>query len=148
MCSGQFVSRNRKLDALIDAITEGLRSPGLQAKLDELEEHKAALEGELAASPPPAPRFHPNLGELYRRKVERLHEALRDPMIRSEALDILRGLIEAVVMHPTDDGFEVELLGDIASMLELPDGSSSFSDHACSIKVVAGAGFEPATFRL
>src|SRR5215472_384331 len=51
---------NRKLGGLIDAIAEGLRAPGLQAKLDELESCKAALEAELAAASPPAPRLHPD----------------------------------------------------------------------------------------
>src|SRR4029077_7446184 len=59
---------NRKLRGLIDAIAEGLRAPGLQAKLDELEQRKTAIEAELAAAPPPAPRLHPNLAEIYRRK--------------------------------------------------------------------------------
>ena len=55
---------NRKLRGLIEAIAEGLRAPGLQAKLDELESRKTALEAELAAAPPPAPRLHPNLAEV------------------------------------------------------------------------------------
>jgi hypothetical protein len=42
--------------------------PG-RPKLDELESRKAALEAELAAAPSPAPRLHPNLAEIYRRKV-------------------------------------------------------------------------------
>ena len=47
---------NRKLAGLIEAIAEGLRASGLQAKLDELESRKAMLEAKLAAAPPPAPR--------------------------------------------------------------------------------------------
>ena len=52
---------------------------------------------ELAAAPAPAPRLHPNLAELYRRKVADLQTALADPATRTEALEILRGLIERVV---------------------------------------------------
>jgi hypothetical protein len=88
---------NRKLRGLIEAIAEGLRAPGLQAKLDELESRKAALEAELAAAPPPAPRLHPNLAEIYRRKVADLQAALAEPGTQTEALEILRGLIERVV---------------------------------------------------
>jgi len=88
---------NRKLRGLIEAIAEGLRAPGLQAKLDELESRKTALEAKLAAAPPPAPRLHPNLAELYRRKVADLQTALADPNTQTEALEIPRGLIERVV---------------------------------------------------
>ena len=90
----------RKLDKLIEALIEGYRTAGLQQRLEELEARKAALEQELAADPPPPVRLHPNLAQVYRAKVERLHEALADPGLRDEALGILRGLIERVVIHP------------------------------------------------
>ena len=140
----------RKLDGLIDAIADGLRTPGLKARLNEFERRKAALERDLSTAPPPAPRLHPNLAELYRRKVENLHQALTDPGTRAEAIEILRGLIERVIMRPVDKGFEIELIGEIANMVKLPASAGSF-DHdpfRSSVKVVAGAGFEPATFRL
>jgi DNA invertase Pin-like site-specific DNA recombinase len=56
----------RKLDGLIDAIADGLRAPGLQQKLDDLEVRKATLEQALAAEPPPTVRLHPNLAQVYR----------------------------------------------------------------------------------
>lgn len=52
----------RKLDGLIDAMAEGYRTAGLQAKLDALEGRKAALEAELAVPAPSPVRLHPNLG--------------------------------------------------------------------------------------
>jgi site-specific DNA recombinase len=110
---------NRKLRGLIEAIAEGIRAPGLQAKLDELEQRKAAVEAELAAAPPPAPRLHPNPAEVYRRKVADLQTALAEPATQTEALEILRGLIERVVLHPADKGVEIELIGEIANMVDL-----------------------------
>lgn len=132
---------SRKLDGLIEAITEGLRGTGLQQKLDELETRKAALEAKLSAAPPPAPRLHPNLAVLYRRKVEHLHEALGDPEIRQEAIEILRGLIETVTVTPGDDGPRIELVGDIVQMIALPKGSGGVvpAVYESSVKVVAGA---------
>ncbi len=61
---------------------------------------------------------------------------------------------ERVVLHPTADGFEVELVGEIANMVRLGNGGGANESAARgelaarSLKVVAGAGFEPATFRL
>ena len=128
----------RKLDKLI----EGYRAPGLQQKLDDLEARKAALEQELAADPPLPVRLHPNLAQVYRGQVERLHEALAEPGLREEALGILRGLIERVVIHPSDDGPQVEIVGEIVKMIELGLNAKQAAlarEAACSVKVVAGA---------
>ena len=57
-----------------------------------------------SADPPPPVRLHPNLAKAYRNKVGQLHVALADPAIRDEAFEILRGLINRVVVHPGDDG--------------------------------------------
>ena len=66
----------RKLDGLIEAIADGFRATGLQEKLDELERRKARLESEIDDAPAAAPRLHPNLAELYRKRVASLQDAL------------------------------------------------------------------------
>ena len=103
----------------MDALADGYRVPGLQQRLDELETRQVALEQELAALAPSPVRLHPNLPQVYRRKVERLHEALADPALRDEALCLLRGLIERVVLHPAGDGQEVEGVVERVRMVEL-----------------------------
>jgi site-specific DNA recombinase len=140
----------RKLDGLIDAIAEGFRGTGLQAKLDQLEQHKARLESEIDGAPAAAPRLHPNLAELYRKKVASLQDALTDPATQTEALEILRGLIERASVRTRENAFEIELVGEIANMVQLSAGSESLGKdpYRSSVKVVAGVGFEPPTFRL
>lgn len=69
---------SRQLDSLIDANAEGMRTAGLKARLEGLESRKERLEQELAAAPAPMPRLHPKLAEIYRCKVENLHEALAE----------------------------------------------------------------------
>jgi site-specific DNA recombinase len=97
-----------------------------------------------------APRLHPNLAELYRNKVANLQDALADPATQMEALEILRGLIERVSVRTDEKGFEIELIGEIANMVRLSAGSESLGKepYRSSVKVVAGVGFEPTTFRL
>ena len=85
--------------------------------------------------------------------TERLQEALNEPEIRDEALQILRGLIHRVSIGPAEIGPEVEIVGEIAKMVELGTGDKAKRatlDEAMtrSVKVVAGRGFEPLTFRL
>src|SRR5262249_28229510 len=88
----------RKITGLIDAIAEGLRSPGLQQRLDELERRRVQLEEELASASVSPIRLHPNLAQVYKSKVEQLQESLSDPEIRDEALDVLRSLVERVAI--------------------------------------------------
>ena len=137
----------RKLAGLIDAISEGIRGAGLQAKMDALDSRKAELVAKLGAPAPATPRLHPNLSEIYRAKVARLSEALKTGADTQAALDAARSLIERVVLTPLEggNGFEIELVGEIAAMVALgaglPQATRVASDPGLfesSIKVVAG----------
>ncbi len=139
----QLAGVTRKLDGLIDAIAEGLRSPGIDQRLKTLELEKARLEAEISAAPSPIPRLHPNLAEIYRKKVAELKSALQDPAHRDEALTILRGLISSVSVATTEDGFDIEFVGEIAHMIRLPDDGAKTRPMDDRIKIsakrVAGA---------
>jgi hypothetical protein len=83
---------------------------------------------------------------------------LADDETCTEALGILRSLIEAVVIHPMEGGYEIELIGEIANMVDLATGPANkkaapgraalSTDDIRSVKLVAGARFELTTFRL
>jgi site-specific DNA recombinase len=66
----------------------------------------------------------------------------------------LRALIDAVVLTPEEGGLAIDLRGELASMLSLCAGaetekaSAVATEEALQIKMVAGTGFEPVTFRL
>lgn len=72
---------------------------------------------------------------------------------RTEAVELIRALIERVVVTTTTSETEIELIGDIAAMVELthsPERKKAALAEAAlsatdirSVKVVAGAGFEP-----
>jgi hypothetical protein len=134
----------RKLNGLIDAISEGLRAPGLQKRLEELELRRAELEQEIGSASTPSVRLHPNLAQIYRRKIERLQHALNDPEIRDEAIQVLRSLLDRVVIAPAETGFDVEIVGEIAHMIEIgmeggkKKGPVLNAMMARSVKVVAG----------
>ncbi len=86
----------RKLDQLFEAISEGIRAPGLQQKLDDLEGRKATLTRQLKNPPIAAPRLHPNLAGVYRDKVEQLQTALHAEDDGRAALETVRTLIDRV----------------------------------------------------
>jgi site-specific DNA recombinase len=148
----------RQLDGLITAISEGLRGSGLQDRMSGLEAQRAGLE-EILRRPAPSPvRLHPQLAESYRRRVATLATLLNDAEGRTEALEIIRSLIERVAVTPLEGGgFEIEIEGELARMVEIAMESEAGPRNAKtalrdaerrSVKLVAGAGFEPAAFRL
>jgi len=70
---------------------------------------------------------------------------LSDPEIRDEAIQILRGLLERVVITSAETSFEVEIVGEIAHMIEMgmdegkKKGPVLNERMARSVKMVAGA---------
>lgn len=145
-----LATTERKLKGLIDAIADGFRAPGLRAQLDELETKKGTLKAKLEAPAPTAPRLHPNLAEIYRAKVQTLQDALAENPSGTAALEAARALIERIEIQPADtkQGYEIELIGELAAMLRFGmggDAPSSTSDRALffsSVKVVAGARYQ------
>jgi hypothetical protein len=68
----------RQIAAIVAAVKDGLYHAAMKDELSKLEERRTTLTQELGAEPAPAPAIHPNLAELYRRKVESLHESLNE----------------------------------------------------------------------
>ena len=149
----------KDIDSIISAITAGMYHTSMKQKMDVLEAEKAALEGKLHEIPEPDPiLLHPGLFDIYTRKVANLAEALNDEGSRPEAADILRGLIEKVVLRPDPDaakGHVIEIFGELCAILSLCGNGLGTKAKARTggagvwqVSVVAGAGFEPAAFRL
>ncbi|EAU44712.1 hypothetical protein [Salipiger bermudensis] len=126
---------------LYDAIADGLRTAGLLQKLQALEDEKAELERKLEAPAPSAVRFHPKLAELYRSKVSELSEALKDETIRAPALDLLRSLIDRVVVHHDagTKGITLELEGALSAMIAQAQPGGLGDVDPSSLELVAGA---------
>ncbi|MDB5381338.1 MAG: recombinase family protein [Rhodospirillales bacterium] len=131
----------RKLRNLLDAIAEGIRSSGLQAKLSGSEAEVERLRLSLASTKPTPVRLMPNLGHAFRRNLERLREALNAGN-NPEALEAARALIERVIIHAsprgTPPGISVE--GHLAQMLtaaqpELPPNAAKAIAEAAKMSV-------------
>ena len=83
----EVASIDRKIRKLVDAITSGADALSLNQELVSLERRKQDLERELASETSPKPLIHPNLAEVYRRKVADLHQALYDKDSAPEAFE-------------------------------------------------------------
>ena len=136
-------------------ITEGDGDPGsVAATLRDLEARKRDLEARLAAADAPAVEIHPNVAELYRRRAGELRTLLEGEETRLEAMEIVRGLVERIEVRPGAKRGrpEVALVGALASLLDFACSERKAAAGAGAdggrVLLVAGAGFEPATFRL
>src|SRR5690606_14525259 len=117
-----------------------------------IEKRKKELELFLAEADEPPPLLHPSMALQYRKRVQQLYDALQDEDEgkRIEAADTLRSLVDQIVLTPVDGKVEIDGQGDLAGILTISAQRKNPAASAAGlqVKMVAGAGFEPATFRL
>ena len=149
----------KEINNIITAIAQGMFHPSMKARMDGLETDKARLATQLTDLPEPEPiTLHPGLADTYARTIADLVTALNADDTREEAADILRGLIEKIVLLPdaaAPNGHAIELYGELGAILTLcgtGDGTNAKARRSSAgfrqVTMVAGTRFEPVTFRL
>lgn len=137
---------------MISVIDDGGYVKGMIDQLLELEAHQHELEARLAAAPVAVPDVHPNVADIYRRKVEQLAVALDNPGRREEATAAIRWLIERILLTPgvTWAETDVKLVGDRGTILDCT-GARDRRHHVGAqvpelpVSVVAGAQSGPSS---
>ena len=130
----------REIGNLTDALAACGTSDALTERLVAAEREKRALEAELrnAGDVEDVPQMIPRLFDRYRELVTDLPAILRrDPM---KIRGMLAGLLGTIRIVPEQDGIYAEV-GCYEQIIKMAENSAT-------LKVVAGAGFEPATFGL
>ena len=143
----------REEERLMDLyLKEAISIGAVKERGDRLKHRRAELESFLATADEPPPLLHPAMARQYRIRVQQLYETLQDDAEerRIEAADVLRSLVEDIILTPVDGKVEIDVRGDLAGILTLSvQRKNPAADAAGSqVKMVAGAGFEPAAFRL
>jgi site-specific DNA recombinase len=138
----------REIRRLIEAIKSGVPGAAVRDEMTALEAKRVELLAALKAAPPPMPRLHPNLAELYRQKVMNLAVALNDEHDRLQAAECLRELIEEIRLVPEQGKLRIELYGELSALINLANENPRSKGTGVQITLVAGVGFEPTTFRL
>ncbi len=148
---------DRELDKMVDAILQGFPPAKLKDKAEKLEARKADLTELLDNADEPPPLLHPNMAQMYQDRIARLCENLQSEEDRGAAVDVLRSLIDGITLVPENGELSIVLRGDLGAILRFAAGKQNPDflseaealDNLLSQKsLVAGAGFEPATFRL
>ncbi len=122
-----------------------------KAEIKALDARRKELQAQLETADEPPPLLHPEMADLYRQKVTTLAQALERSETRTEAREALRGLIDAITLTPDQGELRIELKGNLAAMLSAATNakrSPETGDLSLQVVMVAGAGFEPATFGL
>lgn len=150
----------KQIAQIVEAIADGMYHPSMKEKMTGLEARREELTSLLADAPADTPDMLPSASAIYARKVAALAKALNRPAERQEATQALRELIEKIVLTPGPERGEIyaTLHGELRTILEWTErqavGKATKNKTpgevraGVSLSVVAGAGFEPATFRL
>ncbi|TBN12846.1 recombinase family protein [Agrobacterium cavarae] len=156
----ELVKIEKQIRGIIEAIKAGMFHQSMKAEMDTLEARKTELNALLADAPEDTPDILPSASAIYAKKVSALTKALNRKEERQEATETLRGLIEKISLTPGPERGEIfaTLHGELGTILNWTEHqaiekatktNTPGSDlTGVSLSVVAGAGFEPAAFRL
>jgi hypothetical protein len=100
---------NLKIVGILKAIEDEAYHPTLKERLTILEKETAAAARLAASQSKRTPRLNPNLRTLYQRKVQRLVAALNEPGTAVEVCEIIRGLIDRIVLTSCDSILKVSI---------------------------------------
>ncbi|MCG7509065.1 recombinase family protein [Mesorhizobium sp. IRAMC:0171] len=143
----------REVQKLMDLyLKDALSVEDVKERGDKLRARKTELTSFLETVDEPPPLLHPAMAQQYRMRVLNLYEALQHDSEekRMEAAEIIRSLVEDINLKPENRKIAIEVRGDLAGILMLSVQTKNPAGKAGSsqVKLVAGVGFEPTTFRL
>jgi site-specific DNA recombinase len=143
----------RGIKRCLDFITGGDGDPGsVRDQLRSLEARKRDIDADLTAQQDTVEIvIHPNLPELYRKKVGRLQQALQYETTRPQVVEAIRSLVDRIEILPGEarGRCEVTIVGALAQILAFAQKTTAaLTGGGGTSLMVAGVGFEPTTFRL
>ena len=141
---------NTAINRCVMFIKEGDGSPNIvREELDSLQIRREELQREMAAGQTNHQvLYHPGMADLYRKKVGELQALLMSAESRTQAMELIRSLIERIEVFPGQKrgNPEVTLIGALAQILtfgqtKTPTATSLEDDGR--VLMVAGAGCQP-----
>ncbi len=124
----------KALDEGIDGFeSSGAMKERVAANLKRIKE----IEALLIDTPDEPPLLHPSMALHYRNQIGKLIARFRKEEHRDEVAQVLRSLVEKIVIHPGegDNGISVDLFGDLAGILSVATGKDRGSEEIEAIAV-------------
>jgi DNA invertase Pin-like site-specific DNA recombinase len=136
-------------DRILDAVVAGFANDELRVRLDNNVARRKDLQAVLDGAEEAPTLIHPRMADRYREEVTGLIAAFNDPEHRAEAAELIRALIDKIVLTPNEenDDLTIDLIGDLAGILwmatqedDRPSRSGGPQLQSLeSVKMVAGA---------
>ncbi len=155
---------DRELEKLMQLyVSDALPLDMVKQRSSNLDARRSELRRFLDDAVEPPPLLHPEMATYYRAQIAELSDALRETSEakRMAAVDILRSLVNEIILTPEAGEIQIDVRGDLAGILCMslksnaartqksrPVGAADLRDLASQVEMVAGVGFEPTTFRL
>ena len=111
---------------IIEAIKSGIPASEVKDELDSIVIRRTEIEASLEGKEEAPVLLHPNMSSRYYKEVTGLIQALNREETRAEAADLLRSLIDKIVLKPKECGKEyaIDLHGDLAGILTVASGKN------------------------
>ncbi|WP_100180579.1 recombinase family protein [Bradyrhizobium nitroreducens] len=115
-----LANTEKAIKEIVRVIEQGGYHRALSNRLTELEARQAELNARLSEVPVDLPDIHPNIGDIYRRRIERLTEALNHADDAREAAEALREVIDRIVISPGEKrgDLQITLHGDLDTIID------------------------------
>ena len=146
-----IAQQQKSIEGCLRAVRDDRATDSIYEMLVEAEATKKKLEADLATQAQDPIEITPDLAALHRAAIDDISDILNDPDVVHRASEVLGALIDSItIRHDAERGHTALLEGKLLGLLLFADSkkAASYSDAACSLKLVAGVGFEPTTFRL
>lgn len=111
----------RGIAKLIEAIKNGIDPTLIRDEINGLQARKLELQVSLQDKQEAPVFVHPQMAQRYQTEVQRLIESMNDPAHRDESAQLIRKLIDKIVLSPNEDksALTIDLYGDLAGILRM-----------------------------
>tara|TARA_R110001592_G_scaffold363384_1_gene686780 strand:+ start:22271 stop:24064 length:1794 start_codon:yes stop_codon:yes gene_type:complete len=118
-------------DSLIEALTNGIPASEVKEPLDKIIKRREEIEKFLEGRQEEQVILHPNMASRYYKEVMALRTSLNRDDGKVEAADLLRSLIDKIVLTPKASGKEyaIDLHGDLAGILTIATGKNQVESN-------------------
>ena len=117
----EYAKLERERQQIIKSILDGVSGLLLKDRANAVQARREELEKLIENTKEAPVLFHPNMASRYHKEVRNLIASLGDAEAKAEAGQILRSLIEMIVLTPDESGnaLTVDLVGDLAGILSI-----------------------------
>ncbi len=116
-----LVKIERELERLVQALMDGAPASRVKDKLTDLENRKVEIEARMKDGAENLVLIRPNMANYYRDQIAALRKALADEHAHLQAADVIRKLVNKIVLIPVEEegrkSLSIDLHGHLAGIL-------------------------------